>query len=1208
MAPFFRKHKKSGSTSNSQKDSESSNHAFNQDVQTPQRRATGESESSLKTDLSSPATPINPFLKKNQNQNQNHQRPPQAPSYQHGISTPPTQYSNFASPNSYPSVATPSVNTPPTSAQHGNLPRSAGNYNNGSYSDLSPRYSQGQQLHNPQIQQHQQHQPVPQDAPQKIGNYRYPPPVSPSTSSPSNAANRGLHHPSGKPLPTVSYNTMIARTLEPPTPTPWTKKFLYNSPFPRFMHTASSFLTENGSFFVMGGLRDANVYGDIWILQPTNAKNSSNEDSGPTNYCYLAKPIENFEGIPAPRVGHSSVLIGNAYIVFGGDTLQTNEIGELDNNLYFFHVGAYKWTIPNPTGEKPTGRYGHSISIITLSSDPENIQETTPYLYLFGGMLDNDIHNDMWSFDLSNFRRTQWNKVLPSKDSPVPPRLTNHTMSIFDERIYIYGGFDGVKLSNKLWSFDPTEKIWENIELKGYQPPALREHAAATFNNLLFIYGGKDKNDNPSDVFFCINLEKFICFRIKNDVFSSPGKRMGHSLTVDLAQEKLIIVGGDPDDSDLTDAYVQKDYVLEGANLAYDKTVLHEFDINKLPNFIVQEDLELAAKPKEQEMFKEETPKKEKEIDEFSSLNENEFTSSTPLTTPNKQEISSPTHKEESPSNSPELLTFSNHEEMEVSPTKPLVNPAEHNVSSETEESVVKGATLNASSARTVNGVQSESSFLRHYANATDNGEVDNEKEADHTEIEAKSVPKSEYDELVQLVDQLRFTLDSKVKEANDQVISLEEKKNKEIEGLKIQLADVKSQIQTPTIPVSSPSDAIIAGSLSNKSIGTRAIQEGTETAEAAEDQTVIEETIETKEGAIDDKSIDTAEVTTVGLKRQVLSLQNKLVHLEQEKDERDSQLTKFKPLLDNQIVELTGLNSLIKTQESKILELEDYVKDQTSLQKEVLQWKSKYEEIQLELEESKKLAFVDGSINGEDTINGEEGDESKEPVGIHKSVHKITQGIDNLISVWSGLSTETGPIDKSVDVNEEDLPTRLQKQIDQLLELNATQEEEKHAFEEELDSLKNELREVSKEKEALETKSVTNKDLETNYKQSVQSLKNTHKALNLSQLELEKQKDLNKKLSSEIEELRLFKLNKRNTSRNVTPVIVNDSESFQNDTNDSKEPRNEDPDDDDDNNELNDHYDLKIKDLEADLFILKQERDQLKDEVHQLKKTLYTK
>lgn len=37
-----------------------------------------------------------------------------------------------------------------------------------------------------------------------------------------------------------------------------------------------------------------------------------------------------------------------------------------------------------------------------------------------------------------------------------------------------------------------------------------------------------------------------------------------------------------------------------------------------------------------------------------------------------------------------------------------------------------------------------------------------------------------------------------------------------------------------------------------------------------------------------------------------------------------------------------------------------------------------------------------------------------------------------------------------------------------------------------------------------------------------------------------------------------------------------------------------------------NAHFNMKLKDLEADLFIMKQERDQLKDNVTALQKQLY--
>jgi hypothetical protein len=75
----------------------------------------------------------------------------------------------------------------------------------------------------------------------------------------------------------------------------------------------------------MGGLVNGQtVKGDLWMIE-----------AGGTNLaCY---PVgTTFEG-PGPRVGHASLLVGNAFIVFGGDT-KMDEGDKLDDTLYLLNT------------------------------------------------------------------------------------------------------------------------------------------------------------------------------------------------------------------------------------------------------------------------------------------------------------------------------------------------------------------------------------------------------------------------------------------------------------------------------------------------------------------------------------------------------------------------------------------------------------------------------------------------------------------------------------------------------------------------------------------------------------------------------------------------------------------------------------------------------------------------------------------------------
>lgn len=76
---------------------------------------------------------------------------------------------------------------------------------------------------------------------------------------------------------------------------------------------------------MMGGLIDGStVKGDLWMI----------ESSGGSLSCFQVATVS--EG-PGPRVGHASLLVGNAFIVFGGDT-KINETDALDDTLYLLNT------------------------------------------------------------------------------------------------------------------------------------------------------------------------------------------------------------------------------------------------------------------------------------------------------------------------------------------------------------------------------------------------------------------------------------------------------------------------------------------------------------------------------------------------------------------------------------------------------------------------------------------------------------------------------------------------------------------------------------------------------------------------------------------------------------------------------------------------------------------------------------------------------
>jgi hypothetical protein len=77
----------------------------------------------------------------------------------------------------------------------------------------------------------------------------------------------------------------------------------------------------------MGGLiNSSTVKGDLWMIE-----------AGQSMSTY---PLATTAEGPGPRVGHASLLVGNAFIVYGGDT-KVEETDILDETLYLLNTCTF---------------------------------------------------------------------------------------------------------------------------------------------------------------------------------------------------------------------------------------------------------------------------------------------------------------------------------------------------------------------------------------------------------------------------------------------------------------------------------------------------------------------------------------------------------------------------------------------------------------------------------------------------------------------------------------------------------------------------------------------------------------------------------------------------------------------------------------------------------------------------------------------------
>jgi hypothetical protein len=92
-----------------------------------------------------------------------------------------------------------------------------------------------------------------------------------------------------------------------------------------------------------------------------------------------------------------------------------------------------QWSRALPGGQRPSGRYGHSLNIVGSK------------IYIFGGQVEGFFMNDISAFDLNQLQmpNNRWEVLLDNADNgvaptgKVPPARTNHSMITHNDKLYL---------------------------------------------------------------------------------------------------------------------------------------------------------------------------------------------------------------------------------------------------------------------------------------------------------------------------------------------------------------------------------------------------------------------------------------------------------------------------------------------------------------------------------------------------------------------------------------------------------------------------------------------------------------------------------------------------------------------------------------------------------------------------------------------------
>lgn len=159
---------------------------------------------------------------------------------------------------------------------------------------------------------------------------------------------------------------------------------------------------------------------------------------------------------------------------------------------------------------------------------------------LFGGLESYVSYSDTYIFDLSSLGSADalaWTEV-PTKSHPTA--RFGHSQSSFEDKAFLFGGWDGKHTLNDLWEFDSASQEWACICKHSSVSPRYR-HSSVCFKNFLVVFGGVDNTQTRyNDIHtFNLSVKSWTRVIVPNEM---PTPRTFHKSVV--VNKQMFVVGG----------------------------------------------------------------------------------------------------------------------------------------------------------------------------------------------------------------------------------------------------------------------------------------------------------------------------------------------------------------------------------------------------------------------------------------------------------------------------------------------------------------------------------------------------------------------------------------------------------------------------------------------------------------------------------------
>ncbi|HVJ64129.1 MAG TPA: kelch repeat-containing protein [Bdellovibrionota bacterium] len=251
--------------------------------------------------------------------------------------------------------------------------------------------------------------------------------------------------------------------------------FAGSAPSVRMSHTAS---VIGGKLYILAGMDGSNNREDFHVYDSAAGANGT--------------WLQAISSAPSARASYSASEIDGKLYIFGGNN--GVPFGAVNNQeLYVYDPSAGTsgtWTaVTGFAGSAPVARNGHSSSVIDGK------------LYIFGGS-DGTYKQDLHVYDPSLGANGTWTEVTGFAGSAPVARFL-HSASVIDGKLYIFGGYSGIRRQD-LHVYDPSagaNGTWTEVAgFTGTAPSARSSHSASVIDDKLYIFGGFDGTVNKQDL------------------------------------------------------------------------------------------------------------------------------------------------------------------------------------------------------------------------------------------------------------------------------------------------------------------------------------------------------------------------------------------------------------------------------------------------------------------------------------------------------------------------------------------------------------------------------------------------------------------------------------------------------------------------------------------------------------------------------------